>query len=201
MIVISDESRDITFTFDFEKSQMTAQFGYDNKALNEIVDKPKVIGRFRVLDDLKEQLASSKDLAKITDLKSQIEQLEKEIELQKQALGFSITEEDSVTIDLSFFMGDNVGKLVIPELIRGFVHYAWTGTLGNKRSQKYKEQEGKKSFLKGKAEIINKISEELDLILSSQVVEYIYSHSVAQTPCYSNASSTNDYATHAIHDF
>ena len=38
-------------------------------------------------------------------------------------------------------------------------------------------------------------------ILNTQVVEYIFAHSVAQTPCYSNATSSNDYATRTIHDF
>ena len=33
------------------------------------------------------------------------------------------------------------------------------------------------------------------------MVEYIYSHSVTQTPCYSNATSSNDYATRTIHEF
>lgn len=200
-IVVNDELRDVIFTFDFTRNQMTARFGYDYKALNDDINDGKIIDRQHVLNELKVRLAESQDLGEISDLKLQIEQIQKEIDLQEQLLGVTIVEEDSVTIDMAFFMGDNVGKLVIPELIKGFVQYAWTGTLGDKRSIKYKEQEANKSFLKGKAEIINSIVNELDSVLNSQVVEYIYSHSVAQTPCYSNATSSNDYATRIIHEF
>lgn len=200
-IVVDDESRDVKFTFDFTKNQMTARFGYDYKGLNYDSDARKIIDRKKVFKELKARLAESQDLGEISELKLQIEQLQKEIDLQKQLLGNTIAEEESVTIDMAFFMGDNVGKLVIPELIKGFVQYAWTGTLGDKRSIKYKEQEANKSFLQGKAEVINIIVTELESVLNNQVLEYIYSHSVAQTPCYSNATSSNDYATRTIHEF
>ena len=91
--------------------------------------------------------------------------------------------------------------MFIPELVKGFVKFAWSGTTGDKRSQKYKNEEGKKAFLQGKAEIINEITDNLESILNSQMVEYIYSHSITQTPCYSNATSSNDYATRIIHEF
>ena len=34
MITVTDEDRDITFTFDFSTNQMTAHFSYDKMALN-----------------------------------------------------------------------------------------------------------------------------------------------------------------------
>lgn len=202
IIVFHESSNvDVTFTFDFSTYQMTAHFGYDKKALNEDNNSEKIIGHQAQIKELKDCLTKSQDLGEISDLKLQIEHLEKEIESQKKFLDFNISEFDEVTIDIPPFRRDVVGRFVIPELIKNFVHYSQTGTLGDKRSQKFKTEEGKKAFLKGKTGIINEIAGELDSILNNQVVEYIYSHSVTQTPCYSNASSSNDYATRTIHEF
>ena len=173
LIAITDEYRDVSFTFDFDKSQMTARFGYDNKTLNDNIDKRKLNDRFRVLGDLKKRLSKSTNLGEVSELKLQIEILEKEIESQRQALGITPEEYDSVTIDnMSFFMGDNAGQLVIPELIKGFAHYSEIGTLGDKRSKEYKEQEAKKNILKGKASIIISISEDIEKVISGQTIEY-----------------------------
>lgn len=201
LIAITDEYRDVSFTFDFDKSQMTARFGYDNKALNENIDERKLNDRFRVLDDLKKRLSKSTNLGEVSELKLQIEILEKEIESQRQALGITFEECDSVTIDMSFFMGDNAGQLVIPELIKGFAHYSETGTLGDKRSKEYKEQEAKKNILKGKASIIISISEEIEKVISGQTIEYIYAHSVFQDSVYAKCANSSDYTKRTIHEF
>jgi len=201
LIAITDEYRDVSFTFDFDKSQMTARFGYDNKALNDNIDERKLNDRFRVLDDLKKRLSKSTNLGEVSELKLQIEILEKEIESQRQALGITLEECDSVTIDMSFFMGDNAGQLVIPELIKGFAHYSETGTLGDKRSKEYKEQEAKKNILKGKASIIISISEEIEKVISGQTIEYIYAHSVFQDSVYAKCANSSDYTKRTIHEF
>ena len=202
LIAITDEYRDVSFTFDFDKSQMTARFGYDNKALNDNIDERKLNDKFRVLDDLKKRLSKSTNLGEVSELKLQIELLEKEIESQRQTLGITLEESDSVTIDnMSFFMGDNAGQLVIPELIKGFAHYSEIGTLGDKRSKEYKEQEAKKNILKGKASIIISISEEIEKVISGQTIEYIYAHSVFQDSVYAKCANSSDYTKRTIHEF
>lgn len=202
LIAITDEYRDVSFTFDFDKSQMTARFGYDNKTLNDNIDKRKSNDRFRVLGDLKKRLSKSTNLGEVSELKLQIEILEKEIESQRQALGITLEESDSVTIDnMSFFMGDNAGQLVIPELIKGFAHYSEIGTLGDKRSKEYKEQEAKKNILKGKASIIISISEDIEKVISGQTIEYIYAHSVFQDSVYAKCANSSDYTKRTIHEF
>lgn len=202
LIAITDEYRDVSFTFDFDKSQMTARFGYDNKTLNDNIDKRKLNDRFRVLCDLKKRLSKSTNLGEVSELKLQIEILEKEIESQRQALGITLEEYDSVTIDnMSFFMGDNAGQLVIPELIKGFAHYSEIGTLGDKRSKEYKEQEAKKNILKGKASIIISISEDIEKVISGQTIEYIYAHSVFQDSVYAKCANSSDYTKRTIHEF
>lgn len=200
LIAITDEYRDVSFIFDFDKSQMTARFGYDNK-VNDYIDARKINDRFRVLDDLKKRLSKSTNLAEVSELKSQIEILEKEIESQRQMRGITLEEYDSVTIDMSFFMGDNAGQLVIPELIKGFAHYSEIGTLGDKRSKKYREQEAKKNILKGKASIIISISEEIEKVISGQTIEYIYAHSVFQDSVYAKCANSSDYTKRTIHEF
>ena len=206
-VAITDNTRNASFTFDFNRNQMSAFFGIENKEEKQVFggetdEVNKYKNRLRSVEEMKNRLSQSNNLAEISELKLQIENLEKEIEARKKTLRLTVKPvEEGATIDMSHFLGDNIGKLVIPELVKGFVQYAWTGTLGDKRSQKYKTEEGKKAFLKGKAEIINEIAGELDSILNSHVIEYIYSHSVTQTPCYSNATSSNDYATRTIHEF
>ena len=201
LIAVTDEDKDVSFTFDFTKSQMTARFGYDNKALNDFPDERKINDRFRVLDDLKKRLSNSTNLGEASELKLQIELLEKEIESQKQMVGIAIEEYDSVTIDLSFFMGDNAGKLIIPELIKGFVHYSEIGTLGDKRSKEYREQEANKTLLMGKSSIIIAISKEIEKVISGQTIEYIYAHSVYQDSVYAKCANSSDYTKRTIHEF
>ena len=206
-ITITDDSKNASFSFDFVKNQMSALFGIENQQEKQVFggepDKyNKIKDRFRVVEELKSRLVQSSDLAEISELKLQIENLEREIESQKKALKLTVKAvEEAVVIDIQPFTVDNIGKMFIPELVKGFVKFAWSGTTGDKRSQKYKNEEGKKAFLQGKAEIINEITDNLESILNSQMVEYIYSHSITQTPCYSNATSSNDYATRIIHEF
>ena len=201
MIAVSDEGRDASFTYDFAKSQMTARFGYDNEALNGSFDRFAIKDRLAQVAYLKKRLSESTDLAQLTDLKLRIEEEEKEIDAQRRALDINIVEEDSVTIDMSFFLGDNVGKMVIPELIKGFAYYSEIGTLGDRRSKEYREEESKKRILQGKASIIKAISEEVERVIDSQTIEYIYAHSVNHSSLYAECANSSDYTKRTIHEF
>ena len=92
LIAVLDVNRDVAFTFDFAKGQMTVRFGYDDKALNDNIDNIKIDDRFRTLDELKRRLAKSTDLGEVSDLKMKIELLQKEIESQKQMLDIAFEE-------------------------------------------------------------------------------------------------------------
>lgn len=199
MIAVSDEDRNTSFTFDFTKGQMTARFGYNNEESDSVLSRKESVTQ--KLADLKKQLENSRNLDEISRLKIEIEQYEKKARILSSYNLLAEAQERYVTLEMSIFLGDNIGKLVIPELINGFVYYTEIGTLGDKRSKAYKEQEGKKNYLKGKASLIKSISEEIDRTLNKQTIEYIYAHSVVQTPFYSNATSSNDYATRTIHEF
>ncbi len=199
LIAVSDDDENAHFTFDYDKHEMTARFVFDAEALNGSLSMDFPIAE--KLKELKVALARSKDLNEISRLKLRIEQLEKE--QMAQVPDFLIEEYDEVTIPLSFYMGDNVGELFIPELINGFAEYAETGTLGDKRSKEYKKEEANKALLKGKASIIKAISEELKSVLNNQVIEYIYAHSVSQKPFYADCveSLSSDYTKRTIHEF
>ena len=98
-------------------------------------------------------------------------------------------------------MGDNTGKLIVPELIKGFANYAEIGITGDKRSKSYREEEANKAFLRGKTEVIQAIADEIEMILNKQVIEYIYAHSVYQDSVYSKCANSSDYTKRTIHEF
>ena len=193
-------SKEIGHLQEMESSKRNLDYLSDfNERKEELIKENHRISQ--VLNQLKEQLAQSRNLDEISKIKMEIEQLEKKAYILSLHDVISEAEEESVTIEMSHFLGNNIGRLIIPELINGFVYYTEIGTLGDKRSKAYKEQEGKKNFLRGKETIIKSISQEIERVVDSQTIEYIYAHSVDQTSFYSNASSSNDYATRTIHEF
>jgi hypothetical protein len=117
------------------------------------------------------------------------------------ASGIEISEYDEITIDLSYFKGNNVGNLVIPELIRAFVSFSETGSLGDKRSRYYTDKVAKKNFIRGKASEINRVADEVERVLNGQAIEYIYAHSVYQDSVYANCANSSDYTKRTIHEF
>lgn len=218
MIAVSDEDRDIAFTFDFSKDQMIAQFGndresYDNSLFNNNIislqdRKESLTAR---LHELNKKLFDSKDLEMITAIKLEIEKVQlslKQIQFElhkneKNAInnGYTLKVYGARAVDLFFYNGLNAGELIIPELIKGFVRFADDGTLGDKRSKSYKEEEANKTFLRGKVEILKAIAEELETILNKQVIEYIYAHSVYQDSVFANCANSSDYTKRTIHEF
>lgn len=218
MIAVSDVDRDIAFTFDFSKDQMIAQFGndresYDNSLFNyniiSLQDRKESLTA--KLNELNKKLFDSKDLEMITAIKLEIEKVQlslKQIQLElhkneKNAINdnYTIKVYGARAVDLFFYNGLNAGELVIPELIKGFVRFADDGTLGDKRSKSYREEEANKTFLRGKVEILKAIAEQLETILNKQVIEYIYAHSVYQDSVYANCANSSDYTKRTIHEF
>ena len=198
MIAVADEERNISFTFDFSKNQMTVRFEYDKAALNN--DVHTMSEHKSQLKALKMKLSKSKDLNEISNLKIKIEQLEKIISHVSNN-GVEISEYDEIEIPMSYFIGNNVGKMVIPELIKGFANYSWIGITGDKRTEAYRKQEANKTFLRGKFSLINGISEEVERVINSQAIEYIYAHSVYQDSVYAKCANSSDYTKRTIHEF
>lgn len=192
MIAITDEEEDIHFTF--TKDNMTVRFDYDKIALNSDFEDESILKEKQELEDL---LSASKDLDKISRIKLRIEQLERLLTTNTPL----IEEYESVTIPMATFLGDNVGKLVLPELIEGFVEYSYIGTIGDKRSKQYREEEAKKRILQGKAPILRNVSIKLEGIINKQVIEYIFAHSVSQTTIYADCIASSDYTKRTIHEF
>lgn len=215
MITVSDEDRDVTFTFDFLKNQMTVHFSYDRMALNsDILEKKEHLLKIEKelsdrISELESKLSNCKDLEEITAIKYNIEKTHNELRRikskrkveEQNSIGYSIEEYDSATVSMSYFIGDNIGNYIITELIKGFVDFAYVGTLGDKRSKEYKEQEANKSFLRGKETEIKAIAKEIEDVLNRQKIEYIYAHSVSQTPIYANCIGSSNYVNRTIHDY
>ena len=198
MISVSDEDSDIHFTFNFTKGIMAVRFEYDREALNN--DIHTLHEHMLQLNALKEKLSKSRDLNEISILKMGIEQEEKIINSCKTDTEISEYEEVSIPMYL-FSDNNNIGKMLLPELINGFSEYAWSGTTGNKRSASYKKEEANKNFLRGKEMEILRVSEELEDFLNKQDIEYIYAHSVYQDSVYANCANSSDYTKRTIHEF
>ena len=199
MISVSDEDSDIHFTFDFSIGEMTVRFEYDREALN---NDAHILREHKLqLNALKEKLSKSRDFNEISILKMEIEQEEKII--NSSNIDTEISEYEEVTIPFFFFNDYSIGKMLLPELIKGFTEYAETGTTGNKRSASYKKEEANKYFLRGKELEILKVSEELEEFLNKQDIEYVYAHSVAQKLFYADCieSLSSDYTKRTIHEF
>jgi predicted ATP-dependent endonuclease of OLD family len=216
-IGVSDDNKDVSFVFDFDKNQMTAHFGsentpYSNQIFNDRYSLQKEVVQLNVkLKELRHSLSNSRDLLMITDIKSEIAKVQLElVRLQMQlhnnekALlnnGYTIKVYGAETIDLFFYNGLKPDRLILPELIRGFARFSNEGTLGDKRSKSFKEEEAQKNYLRGKVTELEEISRELESVLNKQVIEYIYAHSVFQDSIYANCANSSDYTKRAIHEF
>lgn len=216
MIAVSDEEREVSFVFDFSKRQMTIRFDYDRKSLNNHVYEAKedLLDReanlLAKLNMLENKLKNSKDLEMITSIKLEIAKIQMELnhiksirkrEEYDSITGVSIEEYETLSISMSYFKSDNIGKLIIPELIMGFVRYSETASRGDKRSSIYKDKEAKKAFIRGKAIEITTIAEEIENVLNKQEIEYIYAHSVNQDSVYAKCANSSDYTKRTIHEF
>ena len=223
LITVSDENEDITFTFDFLGNQMTAHFGvkdlFSARALNdEKYLRNKKEELTMRLYELNKILVGSKNFEIITATKADIERVQmelnrvqlnlKQIELdlykKDKALkneGYNLKVYGTDAADKYFYKCLNAGKLLIPQLIKGFARFANEGTIGDKNSDIFKEEEANKTFLRGKVAKLEEISEEIESVLNKQVIEYIYAHSVYQDSVYANCANSSDYTKRTIHEF
>lgn len=217
MIAVSDEEKDIAFTFDFAKNQMIAEFG-SNKNIysNHLFDDRKYLQKEQEdltyrLHDLNKVLSGSKDFKEITAIKAEIEgtqaklkQLQSQLYKSEKELinaEYTIKVNGAEPIDRYFYKGLKAGELVIPELVKGFARFADDAAIGDKRSKTFKEEEANRNFLRGRVVKIETIAEELESILNRQVIEYIYAHSVYQDSIYANCANSSDYTKRTIHEF
>lgn len=217
MIAVSDEDRNVSFTFDFSKYQMIAQFGKENEVYNDNLFNEKEFlqkenERLTIkIHELNKRLSDCRDFEMIAAIKLDIErallelkkiqsELEKKKKKQKK-VDYTIRVNGTGAIDLYFYKGLHSGKFVVPELIKGFAEFADDGTIGDKRSKTYKEEEANKVFLRGKIKEIMEIADDLESTLNKQVIEYIYAHSVYQDSVYANCANSSDYTKRAIHEF
>ena len=215
MIAVSDENVD--FIFDFSKDQMTAQFGNDKKELfnNLFSDKQDLeneIKQYTVrLHELFKHLSNCVDLEIITETKTEIERLQLKLKQAQSKLSknskdiekrnYKIKVFGSRAVNMYFYKGLESGKLLIPELIKGFAKFADEETVGDKRTNSYKEEEANRTFIKGKVSQINAIAEEIEKVLNKQEIEYIYAHSVYQDSVYAKCANSSDYTKRTIHEF
>jgi len=217
MISVSDENGDVDFTFDFTRYRMLAKFDSSNKPNNgKNINEAKLLNLRKKslsqkLKELHKVLSESEDLEKISSLKVEIGRMQLELnqilsELMKTEKTakddhFHIKVYGEKSINLYFYNGLEVGRLMIPELIRGFARFAADGIKGDKRSKVYREEKSGRTFLGGKAMKIAEIADEMETALNKQVIEYIYAHSVYQDSVYANCANSSDYTKRTIHEF
>lgn len=216
-ISVFDENNAADFTFDFLRNKMFANFYNQTNSVNDKDIEETTNLQMRIaevstrLDGLKKVLLESKDLEKISAIKVEIERSQWELNRMRSELkkkekksvndNFHIKVYGEKSINLYFYNGLEVGRFMIPELIRGFARFAADGTRGDKRSNIYKEEKSGRTFLGGKAMKIAEIADEIETILNKQVIEYIYAHSVYQDSVYANCANSSDYTKRTIHEF
>ena len=217
LIAVSDEDRDIAFTFDFSKNQMSAHFGSDkNRYNNQLFDDREYLRKEQEdlsyrLHELNKVLSESRDFKEITSIKAEIESIQAKLKRVQSQLNkndeelnnndYTIKVNGAGPINLYFYKGLKAGELIIPELIKGFARFANDAAIGDKRYKTFKEEEANRAFLRGRVAKIETIAEELESILNRQVIEYIYAHSVYQDSVYANCANSSDYTKRTIHEF
>ena len=195
-IVVSDSEKGASFTFDFIKRQMYASFGINEEKEAKYKEWQSILFK---KGELNAVLFDSTNVDEISRLKSEIANLDKQADelAQKNDLG----NEGIAVGDIPQLTENAIGYLLIPELIRCFIRYSESGTLGDKGSEAYKVQERNKEFLRGKIAVIKSISEEIEKEINKQKIEYIYAHSVNQNALYANCANSEDYMKRIIHEF
>lgn len=216
-ISVFDENNAADFTFDFLRNKMFANFNHQTNSINDKDIEETTNLQMRIaevstrLDGLKKVLLESKDLEKISAIKVEIERSQWELNRMRSELkkkekksvndNFHIKVYGEKSINLYFYNGLEVGRLMIPELIRGFARFAADGIKENRRSKVYKDEKSGRTFLGGKAVKIAEIADAIETALNKQVIEYIYAHSVYQDSVYANCANSSDYTKRTIHEF
>jgi len=192
-LTIVDDVRAVKLAYNYSSNLMSATFlpNEEIKAKNQQIDLLK-----QQMAELEKHQVDQKNFAQIIKLKDEMDSIDAKI----RALGSS---EEEKELSLSFNMAltlDVAGGLLMPELVRQFAKYSMQGTTGDKRSAKYKKEEGDKNILKGKSPLLNAMAIDLEHLLSFEQVEYIYAHSASQQVLY-NIKDSNDFLSKTIHEF
>ena len=197
-IEIYDSLSNTRLRVNFVINEVSIHFGISKNDM-ETVDKS--IELERKSGELYARMNQSNDLDEISRIKVELDFVTKQL-LAIGKKGVQTDEEICFDIPNSITAGIlPANRMLLPQLFHSPIDYGNSETLGDKRSKKYKEDEGKKNFLRSNDEKIARISIRLFKAIRDNYIEYIYAHSVSQQVFYNIVKDSSDYVTRTIHEF
>lgn len=197
-IRITDSKNRVYITVD-NFTRIILQFGASEEGKKKKTQREALEKKLKEIKRYRFKSEDEKDIEAIVKYKAEEEQLLKEI----KALGEEKVFKDEIAIieNLEDISGYTSGNLLLPELIKGIVSYSTKATMGKKNTDKYKSVEAYKAIIKSRTPLLNGIATRLNTVISNDVMEYIYAHSVSQQVFYNIVKDSNDYVTRVIHEF
>lgn len=197
---IKDYKRNILFEFDFSLLLMKASFFSTNQEEDKSGDyKSAAIQARKLLEEQLEQVKSSNDYEnKFSDIVKINDEIQR-IDTKLKSLG-KIDDNNELSASFDMKPSEYVpGRLMFPELVRLFIKYSTEKKVSDIPSHS-KNTDENKILLDGKSPIIKEMADELEILLSSEQIEYIYAHSASQQVLY-QIKDSNDFLSKTVHDF
>lgn len=193
---IKDNKRNILLEFDFSLLLMKASFFNDNLEDKTHDDKDSFIQEKKLLEEELKKVKS--DVSKLNDIVRINDEI---LRIDAKLKTFNnIDDHNELSASFTIVPSETVpGRLMFPELVRLFCKYSTGGKI-SEFAPLVKNTEDNKVILYGKSQIINDMANELEILLYSEQIEYIYAHSASQQVLY-QIKDSNDFLSKTVHDF
>lgn len=193
-IEVKDISRGVCFVFDYDNGKMSVDI--EKQEENE---EYALVDFDTQLDELSNLLKTEKSPEKIANINARI----KRLRIQRNNIAHSYSK-PSNNLYVKTTMVSYIGianENVIVNQIRSFAHYIdQVPEVADKRSKEYKNELENKHVLQGMQTLFNEIANDLNFVLMTKTVEYIYAHAANQNAIYTT-DDKNDYLAQTIRDF
>ena len=193
-IEVTENNKGIKFVFDYENAKMSVDIEEDN---NEGL--AQLVALDHDLEDLSVRLKEEKNPEMIANINASIKRLRTR---RNSLVNPWSSKSNKVSVSTTMETYVNIAnENVIVNQIRSFAQYISNAPqIANKKSKEYKEELEKKRELDGMQIVFNEIANELNFVLGTKSIEYIYAHAANQNAVYTT-DDKNDYLAQTIRDF
>ena len=194
-IEVKDISRGVCFVFDYDNGKMSV----DVEKQEENERQTRLVDIDTQLYELSNLLKAEKNPEKIANINASI----KRLRTRRNSLAHSSSSKSNkVFVSTTMETYVNIAnENIIVNRIRSFAQYISNAPqIANKKSKEYKQELENKHVLQGMQTLFNDIANDLNIVLMTKPVEYIYAHAANQNAIYTT-DDKNDYLAQTIRDF